>query len=193
MASEPSPAVVAVLKWRGSLQVETGAARASSARLRRAGSVLDALLLQETHDLIRSVRQADPSAGSRDFDRKLVVLAMTLPRLEGGSKIAFAAALGQTSEGRPPGDDDRPRLSAARFGALVRVARAKEWDGLARALRRAVAILDGAPIDVARLVHDLLFLGDETLRRWTYDYWQTLAPPDSDDSQPDAKQTDSAP
>jgi CRISPR type I-E-associated protein CasB/Cse2 len=169
------------------LQAETGVARAASARLRRAPSVLDALLLEETLDLIRAARETEPKPPVRDFDQRLVVLAMTLPRIADESKTSLARALGQTSAGRTPAGEERPRLSPARFGTLVRTARARDWDGLARALRRALTTLGGAPIDVARFVRDVLFLDDAMLRRWTYDYWQTLQPSEKNNPQPDAE------
>ena len=183
MASDPQSVVVAVLKWRRTLQSETGAARAASARLRRASSVLDALMLEETLVLIKAVRHAEPRAPSGDFEQRLVVLAMTLAHIETDAKTPLARALGQTATGRSPTGDERPRLSPARFGALVRSARARDWAGFARALRRALAILGAAPIDVASLIRDVLFLNDATLRRWTYDYWQTRAPGDDEPSQ----------
>jgi hypothetical protein len=193
MAADPSPAIAAVLKWRSALQAETGAARAASARLRRAPSVLDALLLEATLDLIRAAHQAGPKTVVQDFDQRLVVLAMTLPRISGESKTSLARALGRTSAGRAPTGEERPRLSPARFGALVRAARARNWDSFARALRRALEILGDAPIDVASLVRDVLFLDDATLRRWAYDYWQTLQPMETNISQPDADEMEDAP
>ncbi len=193
MAADPRPAIAAVLKWRSASQAETGVARAASARLRRAPSVLDALLLEETLDLIRAARETEPKPPVRDFDQRLVVLAMTLPRIADESKTSLARALGQTSSGRTPAGEERPRISPARFGALVRAARARNWDGFARALRRAIMILGGAPIDVAGLVRDVLLLNDATLRRWTYDYWQTLQPNEKNNPQPDTNEMEDAP
>ncbi len=187
MANEPQPVVAAVLKWRRSLQNESGAARAASARLRRAPNVLEALMLEETLDLIKAARQAGAKGFSADFELRLVVLAMTLARVEGESRTALARALGQTS------GDERPRLSPARFGVLLRAARSRDWDSFARALRRALAILGDTPFDVARLVGDVLFLNDATLRRWAYDYWQTSAPADTEPPQPASNELETAP
>jgi CRISPR type I-E-associated protein CasB/Cse2 len=183
MASDPQSVVAAVLKWRRALQNETGAARAANARLRRAASVLDALMLEETLDLIKAVRHAEPWPPTGDFEQRLVLLAMTLAHIETDSKTPLARALGQTAAGRTPAGEERPRLSPARFGALVRSARARDWAAFARALRRDLAILGNASIDVANLIRDVLFLNDATLRRWTYDYWQTRAPGDDEPSQ----------
>ena len=71
MASDTQSVVVAVLKWRRDLQSETGAARAASARLRRASSVLDALMLEETLDLIKAVRQAESRAAQSEAQATL--------------------------------------------------------------------------------------------------------------------------
>ena len=101
MAADPKSAIAEVLKWRRALQTETGAARAASARLRRAPSVLDALLLEETLDLIRAAREAEPKAPVRDFDQRLVVLAMTLPRI--------ADEFENLARPRPGTDERRPR------------------------------------------------------------------------------------
>ncbi len=193
MAADLRPAIAEVLRWRSALQAETGVARAASARLRRAPSVLDALLLEETLDLIRAAGATKPKPPGRDFDQRLVVLAMTLPRIAYESKTSLARALGQTSAGRMPTGEERPRLSPARFGALVRAARARNWDGFARALRRAITILGDAPIDVTGLVRDILYLRDATLRRWTYDYWQTLQPNETNNPQPDANEMEDTP
>ena len=176
MANEPRPEIGAVLRWRGALHLDTGQARAARARLKRAAAVFDALLLSETLDLIKAVRAEALQAPSGDFEQRLVVLAMTLPWIAPGTSASFARALGQTAAGRAPVGDERPRLSPARFGALLRAARSRDWDGLARALRRASAILGEARIDAAALIGDVLFLNDAALRRWSYDYWQTQDP-----------------
>ena len=189
MASEPRPEIGAVLKWRGRLHLDTGPARAARARLRRASSVFDALLIEETLDLIKAVRDAAAQPPRGDFEQRLVVLAMTLPYIATATGTPFARALGQTAAGRAPAGDERPRLSPARFGAIVRAARAHDGDALARALRRALAILGEANIDAAGLIRDVLFLNDAALRRWTYDYWQSRDP----DSQPIANEMETAP
>ena len=183
MEFEPKGAAAAVLGWWRKLRLETGAARAARARLRRCTSVLEALLLEETHELIKAVGHAGTTRGPRDSERCLAVLAMTLAHIADASKTPLARALGQTAAGRPPTGEERPRLSSARFGALLRAAHAVDWDAFARALRRAFAILGDAPVDVQRLIDDVLFLNDAALQRWTYDYWQTRAPAEPQDNE----------
>jgi CRISPR type I-E-associated protein CasB/Cse2 len=180
MDAEQNNATAAVLRWWRALHLDIGAARAARARLRRCSGAFDALLLEETHNLIKAARSAG-AAARRDDERRLLVLAITLPGVENQSKLSFARALGQTSDGRIPTGDERPRLSPARFGALTRAAHARDWDRFARALRRAILILDKTPFDVARLIDDVLFMNSSTLQRWTYDFWQTRAPAEQSD------------
>jgi CRISPR type I-E-associated protein CasB/Cse2 len=180
MDAEQNNATTAVLRWWRALHIDIGAARAARARLRRCSGAFDALLLEETHNLIKAARSAGAATG-RDVERRLLVLATTLPLVEYQSKISLARALGQTSDGRIPTGDERPRLSSARFGALTRAAHARDWDRFARALRRAILILGETPFDVARLIDDVLFMNRGTLQRWTYDFWQTRAPADRSD------------
>jgi CRISPR type I-E-associated protein CasB/Cse2 len=190
VAADPKDAVAAALRWHGALHVDTGANRAARARLRRCGSVLDAVLLEETHGLLRRVHQA----GVDKIDDRVAVLATIFARVKPGeSRIPFARALGQTSEGRKPQADERQRLSPARFGALMRAAQARDWDGFARAMRRALAILGDASFNMPAFISDVLFLNDRALQRWTYAYWQTTAPADDDQPQPSTTETEPVP
>jgi CRISPR type I-E-associated protein CasB/Cse2 len=107
----------------------------------------------------------------RDADERLAVLAMTLAHVDRSSPTPFAAALGF-------GQGERPRLSPARFAALMRAGHSRDWDHFARASRRAVAILGDSAFNVPRFVRDVLSMNDRTLQRWTYQYWQTDAPPE---------------
>ena len=181
MGVDAGKAVAAVLRWWDWLRRDLGESRAAAARLRRCASVFDALLLAETHELIKVVRRSGEERLARDADQRLAVLAMALAHVEKSSTTSFAATLGRTVEGRPPNtkDGERPRLSPARFGTLLRAARARDLDGFARALRRAFAILGDSAFDVPGFVRDVLHMSDRTLQRWTYRYWQTNAPDES--------------
>lgn len=181
MGAEQNNATAAVLQWWRGLHRDTGASRAARARLRRCSGALDALLLEETHNLVKAVRSAETVSIPRDVERRLLVLATTLPLVAHQSKISFARALGQMRDGRAPTGDERQRLSPTRFGTLTRAAHGGDWDYFARVLRRAIAILDETPFDIARLIDDVLFMRSGTLQRWTYDYWQTRAPADRAD------------
>jgi CRISPR type I-E-associated protein CasB/Cse2 len=108
----------------------------------------------------------------------LALLAATLPRVRPPSRggIHFARALGEKEGGGYPNREngERPRLSEMRFGTLMRALDAgDDTDRALRALRRVLPMLDDAPFDVGSFVRDLIFLSDETRRRWVFDYWQT--------------------
>jgi CRISPR type I-E-associated protein CasB/Cse2 len=176
VANEDKPVVSAVLTWRGRLLLDIGASRAASARLRRCSTTLDVLMERETIELIKAVR----IAGGRDagVDERVAIIAVALAHAPASGPVRFAEALGRTGEGKSPGPDERPCFSPARFATLLRAAEERDWDALIRALRRAFAILGGTPFNIPAFVEDLVFLNDRRLRRWTYDYWQTSAPPD---------------
>lgn len=189
MSDEAKGAVGAILQWRRILaNPESGRSRAARARLRRCATVADALLEGPTIDLIKAIQRESGAASSRPSDEQLValaVLAMALAHAaDSGGRRKFAEALGRTPDDQAPSENDRARFSPLRFRALIEAARERDWDRLARALRRAFAILDEAPLDVKRFASDLLYLDDRILRRWTYEYWQT--PPPSDLQQSDA-------
>lgn len=183
MGADSDKATEAVVDWWRALCSDNGPSRASAARLRRCASVFDALLLVETHALIKAVRRSGAERLAHDADQRLAVLAMALAHVKEKSTTPFAAALGHTVDGRPPNtrDGERPRFSPARFGALMRAAHARDWDGFARALRRAFAILGDSAFHVPGFIGDVLHMSDRTLQRWTYQYWQTNAPDRSDE------------
>jgi len=195
---KPIEAVSAVLGWERWLQLDAGDSRAARARLRRAASAFDALLLAETHALLKAVRATGDKRLPRDADERLAVLAMTLAHVDTSSPTPFAAALGLGPDGRPPNPraGERPRLSPARFGALMRAVHDRDWDRFARASRRAVAILGDSVFNVPRFVRDVLWMNDRTLQHWTYQYWQTDAPPELTEEpapNPSSDETESVP
>jgi CRISPR system Cascade subunit CasB len=168
--------------WGRKLALDIPASRATSARLRRCTSIFEALLEPETIALIRATRAAAKDGARASEDERLALLAIALAHRPHDGGQPFAKVLGRTGDGRIPSDDERPRYSPLRFGALLRVLRAHDWDGSARSVRRAFALLGDASFDVERFVADVLFLNDRTLQRWTYDYWQTPAPSDARDA-----------
>jgi CRISPR type I-E-associated protein CasB/Cse2 len=177
MAKSPEDdRVDAILRWRGALHADTGAARAARARLRRCGDVFDALMLRETHELIHAVGRSAGTVGPDDFARRLAVLAVVLSRAPQDGAMRFAAALGRTRSGGAPSETERARLSPLRFGALMRAAEANDWTAFLRALRRALGALDAAPFNLAAFVHDILRMDEGVLQAWVYQYWRTLSP-----------------
>jgi hypothetical protein len=72
---KPIDAVNAVLDWqRRWLQLDAADSRAARARLRRATSAFDALLLAETQVLIRAVHVTRDKRLPREADERLAIL-----------------------------------------------------------------------------------------------------------------------
>lgn len=186
-------AVASALGWWDQLRKD-GRSRAASARLRRCAMPFDALLLEETHDLLKALRRSGWENTSLHADERIAALAMALAQIDESGRVRFAQALGRTADDRVPRDEsDRPRLSPARFGALMRAAHARNWDAFARALRRSLAILSETTFYVPAFVSDVLYLNDAVLQRWTYDYWQTRAPIETPDQASDLSSTETDP
>ena len=170
-----SPIVTAVADWWQSLHLDHGD-RGARARLKRCGSVLDALLEPETHKLIASVHEKNVP------EQKIAILALVLARVKNTANYpSFANALGRTRDDTIPTGDARPRLSPMRFSTLLRAG--GDTDEFARALRRALAILDDTPFNVRRFIGDVLFFNDRVRQRWTFEYYHTRRINDAEDPQ----------
>ena len=129
-------------------------------------------------DLIRAVRAtgADrPRLGRRR--RRLVVLAMTLPRIESGDRRPRSPARwARPRRAARHRARSAPRLSPSPVRrAHARRARAATGTDSRARLRRALAILGDAPNRRrAPRRATCCASNDAALRRWTYDYWQTI-------------------
>lgn len=131
---------------------QSAAARGLAARLRRAGPV-DALTERAVHDLAQALNLRD---GAR-----LAFLVRLLAEVREHEGRPLARALGGAE----------PVMSELRFQRLMRA----EGDELPEALRRAIMLADRR-CNVARLGGDLLHWGEETRRRWCFDYYGVDAP-----------------
>lgn len=150
--------------------------RAALARLRRMGSVPEALTDPAVIALIRNVAQATgwsllPTAW---WVSPATITAVTLAHIRHNGRVPIAEALGQELS------VDRPRYSGLRFTRLIRaVSDEDRLTQLGRAARRLSA--DDVPINVARFATDVFRLWsypDDVYRDWTFQYHQmaTSAP-----------------
>lgn len=164
--------------WRALYPAATGQRGDAGARaeLRRAGSVMDVLMLPAFHDLLHSARKKGVVVGrlgDARIRRLALAVAVICERRNGdaGPK-SFARALGSSDEG------ERPALSPPRFQSLM-AALSREGDGDEElsALRRALALVKDADFNVAGLVRDLLDLTEQRRIRWTFDYYGTTREP----------------
>ncbi len=151
--------------WHGLVKdpARRGAARASLARLRRAGARTDAFLEPATSDLVRRLGVTSP----KQVDRAAAI-AMVLAHVREDDATPVARACG------PADDSDSGKLKYNRFRRLLQA----EDDELVDQMRRLVHLLGGR-VNVADLATSLLFWGDGTRRRWALAYYRADREPES--------------
>lgn len=148
--------------WRKALRPpeDSGAARGLRARLRRADHGLDVLAQPAVHDLVAA------APWLRHQPQGLIRVVQVLSHVERNAPASLARVLGA---------GDPPPMSPARFERLMRC----DADELARALRRALGLTDGA-CHVGGLGRDVLNWdrdADERIRRnWYFDYFKASRP-----------------
>lgn len=152
--------------------------RAAIARLRRMGTVPEALVDPAIMLLIRKIAEATgwPLVPTAAWVSPAAIAGLTLAHLSSRGEKSMAEALGQEIAA------DRPRYSGLRFTRLIRAESDEErLTQLGRAARRLRA--DDAAVNIARLATDLFRLWrdpDAVRRDWTFAYHQmTGAAPNS--------------
>ena len=150
-----------VIDWyRSSLGRDVGTARTTRARLRRCQSPVEALAVDETHDLHNRLKELDvtPTAD------QLALLATTFARLKGLDGDALAGSFGKKST-----KDGPPMLGRQRFQSLIRVRSRRE---LMAPLRRSLAVLGPDPsCNGWALAEDLFFWNDRVRNNWCFQYF----------------------
>jgi CRISPR type I-E-associated protein CasB/Cse2 len=169
-------AVGAIIKWWRELIPDPGEGkgdRAAAAQLRRCGTLMEALMIRQTHHLLQTVHRL----GVKD-DNSVILLAILLAHVErvGGVPQPFARLAGKTKGDAAEGPQ---RVSPQRFGVLLKALEDRDQEAAIRTLRRAFLILRKDPIDVRKFVGDVLFFTARTQRNWNYDYWQTSTEDDA--------------
>lgn len=179
---------IVAIWWRALHPDEEGGRgdRAAAARLRRASTLHEVMVVQEAmrlHGLLRDAMGCEKMSAERfeAFCNGVAILAGVLAAVEPGAPdyTPFASMLGRTADGKRPGETERPLFSPLRFAALVR---ADDPQERLRHLRRAAALAHRKSFDVARFAEDILHWNDATRRRWIFEYHQQgrAAPVDDD-------------
>ena len=137
---------------------------AALARLRRAASPVEALMVDAAHDLAKALNR-----GERDWVA-IGTLAATLAHVRTHDPHPRMARLFGKQGGA-----DTPVVSELRFRRLLQTEPGVERMA---ALRRALA-LTGGRANVADLADSLLFWNDRTRTRWLFEYYDA-APPKAD-------------
>jgi CRISPR system Cascade subunit CasB len=154
MTEVQTPGSIAMAWWANSINAPTSEARGLSARLRRAKSAAEVLSERKVFDLAKDLSIRDPD--------KIYAMASTLAHVKLHTKDKLLTRLGS---GNPPA------LSEARFRKLITT----PSDGIARAVRMVLPMVDYS-CNVAQLAGDIFFFGEETQRRWCFDYFQSDDP-----------------
>lgn len=161
LAKEKSKGQIILGWWLPQIGERSSAsAKALSARLRRASRV-EALAEPVVHDLAQKLGLKRTAHDTEALLRLVLVLAWVRDH-ENGAQQRLAQKFGR---GEPP------PLSALRFQRLMRA----EGEEIIAALRRALPLVQYR-CNVAALGEDLLFWGDQTRTRWSFDYFGAEQP-----------------
>ena len=133
--------------------------RAALARLRRCGTVAEAMLDQATIALFRRCGATGPD----DLPAIALAAAVLAHVREDAPKLPVARQLG-------PDQPDKPETAKLKPLRFRRVMEAATPDERLIALRRMVA-LAGGRLNVRDLTDALLIWNDRRRQRWVYDYW----------------------
>ncbi|HMB10446.1 type I-E CRISPR-associated protein Cse2/CasB [Saliniramus sp.] len=184
--SAPRPDDVGTMarRWWRSLQPDAQSRRpgerAALSRLRRA-SPLEAAMQEATFRLFRDLRKVSPGLSQRDLPR-VATLAILLAHIRADdARTPFARAIGRTDFN----DGESAALKPLRFERLVA---ADGEDEIARAFRRAIAILGGT-VNVVDLARTVFYFDREEMRRnlaFAY-YGAGFAAPAHPDARPGTK------
>jgi CRISPR system Cascade subunit CasB len=154
----------AIIDWWTKLEEHD---RGGRAQLRRAATVLDALMCPAFQRLQRRLVAIQPELLSSP--RKLDRLAMACA-LMSHVKRPGADSLPKAMSHPKPGQDRNP-VSELRFRRLLD---APDDDALFTGLRRALPLIGDGQVNLLCLTEDVLFWGDTVKRNWAYAYvWPT--------------------
>jgi CRISPR type I-E-associated protein CasB/Cse2 len=147
------------------------------AALRRAATPEAVLVEQAFHDLLAMIREtgalSGPDADARLYRRIAIVIALLCERRgDASGSRPFASALGGSSK------PEERRFKTLRFQALIAALDRDHGADALGALRRALKLLGDEPVDLHRLVRDLLRWRDRTRIEWTFAYFGQQLRPD---------------
>lgn len=156
-----SPGGLSIRRWLAYLDEYD---RGGRAQLRRASSVLDAVMCSAVHRLRQQLEVLSPGAfNDRRGDRLALACALMAHLKQPVGRLAVPMAMSE----REPGSDRNP-VSELRFRRLLD---AHDEEALFTGLRRVLPLIDGLVCPV-QLAHDVVFWSDKVKRAWAYDYYR---------------------
>ena len=175
MSRTEFPGTICAGWWRQTFGNDDGVARMTRAYLRRSATPAEVLTVEAVHELNARLR----SAGYRPGADVLSLVATALAHVAENEGRRIAETFGQ----RRSKDGPRP-LSELRFQTLIRTTDPAE---LIAPLRRAMAIVRQAPVNVAALASDLYRWNESARTAWCFQYFgASTAAPESAPEETDA-------
>ena len=150
--------------WRKFIDADTGPARATRARLRRARTPVDALAIEAVHDL--NIRLAGIGKTLKHDPARLALIAIVLAHVREGGTGRAAENFGK-SKGKSKEEQKQATLGAIRFSALIKCRSPGE---LITLLPRALKMIDGSA-DVGKLAGDMFYWGEKVRTDWCFQYY----------------------
>ncbi len=172
MSEEKTVGQVCLGWWGRWIDGDDGKARAARARLRRPGSVIEAVMIPAVQELNRQL--AGQGHDLRQRPDRLVLIAAALAACRHSPGRRAASVFGTPH--------DQPAVSALRFTGLVRET---DPDRLRQPLVRALGQVRGQ-VDAARLAADLLHWSEAVRTRWAFEYYGAAAPEPEPESETEA-------
>lgn len=156
-----SPEGQSIRRWLAYLDAYDKGGRA---QLRRASSVLDAIMCPAVHRLRHQLEEFHPGAFSDQRADRLAMACALMARLKQPvGRLALPLAMSERVAG-----SDRNAVSELRFRRLLD---AHNDEALFTGLRRMLPLIDGLVCPVL-LARDVVFWGDKVKRAWAYDYYR---------------------
>ncbi|MBN9476969.1 MAG: type I-E CRISPR-associated protein Cse2/CasB [Bordetella sp. SCN 67-23] len=156
-----SPGGLSIRRWLAYLDEHDKGGRA---QLRRASSVLDAIMCPAVHRLRQELNGLEPGAFD-DWrgDRLAMACALMAHMKQPAGRFAMPLAMSE----RTPGSD-RNAVSELRFRRLLD---AHNDEALFTGLRRILPLIEGLVCPI-QLTRDVVFWGDKVKRDWAYGYYR---------------------
>ncbi|OVZ59073.1 type I-E CRISPR-associated protein Cse2/CasB [Pigmentiphaga sp. NML080357] len=134
------------------------------AQLRRASSVLDAVMCPAVHRLRQQLEELrSTSINDQLLDRLAIACALMANLKQPTGRLAVPLAMSERAAG-----SDRNAVSELRFRRLLD---AHNDEALFTGLRRALPLIDGLVCPI-QLAGDVVFWGDKVKRAWAYAYYR---------------------
>lgn len=145
--------------WQQTFGSDDGFARMVRARLRRCTTPVEALMIENVHDLNKRLC----NAGYTPSPDQLAIVSVALAHVDGSGAAKLAGLFGFQENKNSP-----RTLSTLRFQRLIHT---KDRAQLIVPLRRAMTIVNQSQINIVTLANDLYFWNESARIDWCLQYF----------------------